>query len=77
MNINRLSPQKHQEEALPPISSLVLMQRMKEHKDRLKLPEERHCRIATRLGQPALHEQASKNRLYFHDNPNSPKSALL
>lgn len=49
----------------------------KEHKDRLKLPEERHYRIATRLGQPAVHEQDSENRLYFRGNPNCSKSALL
>lgn len=72
-----MNTKKHQEKALAPTSSLVLMQSRKEHKDRLKLPEERHCRIATLLGQPAVHEQTSENRLYFHGNSNCPKSVLL
>lgn len=55
-NEHKKTPQKHQKKALPPTSSLVLMQRRKEHKDRLKLLEERHCRIATPLEQPSVHE---------------------
>lgn len=67
-------PKKHQEKAPHLLTS---DESRKEHKDKLKLPEERHYRISTHLGQPAVHEQASENRLYFHGNPNCPKSALL
>lgn len=47
---------------------LLLRQRREEHRDRHKLSGERDCRIATPLLQPAMGEQASENRLYFHIN---------